>query len=291
MGKKTRKEHMVPQTHIRYFSYKNRNTDKIVVVDKNKKEPYLSCVKDVACKRDLYEVSDKEANYWEKWYGKIEEKIPMIYNAIIINSKFANNKEKVLSNFLKRELSLIIISQLLRTEVSKKHFTQIGLRTVANFLETINSLLDGELSKEQIELLNAYNENEDFVYSLSLEHWNSNDFVNKCINILLNKVWIIHKNLNYKETPFVTSDNPVVLYNLYTHEIGFGNNGLLREGTIIYFSINKELLVAIYPKFEELKKYNDKIDFLNDNSFAIKLNQSHYIQCGRQVFFSIDLEK
>ena len=37
MGKETRKEHIVPQAHLRNFSYKNKQTDKVYVLDKNKK--------------------------------------------------------------------------------------------------------------------------------------------------------------------------------------------------------------------------------------------------------------
>ena len=84
MGKKTRKEHVVPQAHIRNFGYKNNNTDKIIVIDKKQEQPYKASIDDVACQRDFYEVSDKEVNYWEKWYGKIEQNIPSIYKSIII---------------------------------------------------------------------------------------------------------------------------------------------------------------------------------------------------------------
>ena len=288
MGQKTRKEHIVPQTHIRNFSYKNKNTDKVIVVDKNKEKPYLSSVDDVACQRDFYEVDDKETNYWEKWYGKIEQNIPMIYNSIIINCKFANNKEKVLSDYLKRKLSLIIISQLLRTEVSKKHFTELGLEITTNIIDGIKYSLNQRLSKEQTDVLNKYRKNENFVYSLALEHWNSKKFIRKATNMLMDKAWIIHKNLHYKKVPFVTSDTPVILYNFYTNKVGFESNGLIKEGTIIYYPINKELLVALYPKSKSLEKHNNKIDFLNDNSFVMNFNKSNYKQCERQVFYSFE---
>ena len=64
-----RKEHFVPQAHLKNFSFKNKNTDKVVVIDKNKDETYPSSIDDVACQRDFYEVYDKETNYWENWYA------------------------------------------------------------------------------------------------------------------------------------------------------------------------------------------------------------------------------
>ncbi len=290
MGRETRKEHIVPQAHIRNFSYKNKKTNKVYVLDKNKENPYPSSVDDVACQRDFYEVDDKETNYWEKWYGKIEQNIPMIYNSIIINSKFAVKNGKVISNYLKKELSLIIISQLLRTEVSKEHFTKMGLDITRNMIDKVEHELQGLLSGKHYEILDKYRENKDFVYSVALEHWNSKKFIRKAQNILMNKVWIIHKNLNYKNVPFVSSDNPVILYNFYTKKLGFEHNGLLKDGTIIYYPINKELLVAIYPNFKGLIKYKDTIDFLNDNKFVMNFNKSNYEQCKRQVFYSFGID-
>ncbi len=87
----------------------------------------------------------------------------------------------------------------------------------------------------------------------------------------------------------MTSDNPVILYNLYTRRLGFDYNGLMKEGTIIYYSINKELLVAIYPNFKGLIKYKDTIDFLDNNRFVMNFNKSNYEQCERQVFYSFEI--
>lgn len=183
MRKNTKKEHIVPQAHLRNFSYKNKNTSKVVVADKNKEGSYLSSVDDVACKRNFYEVDDKDPNYWEHWYGKIEQNIPAVYNTVVINSKFAVNKSKVIGDYLKRELSLIIISQLFRTEVSKKHFTKMGLNITKNIIDNIENYLKGGLSEEHISILNKYRENEDFVYSTDLNQWNSKKFIRKATNI------------------------------------------------------------------------------------------------------------
>lgn len=291
MKKNTRKEHIVPQAHIRYFSYKNKNTDKVIVIDKNKKKSYPSSVDNVACQRDFYEIDNKETNYWEKWYGKIEQNIPIIYNSIIINSKFAVNKDEIINNYLKKELSLIIISQLLRTEVSKNHFIKMGFDITKKIIDDIEKKLKGMLSDEHIGVLNSYKKNEDFIYSMALDHCNSKRFIRRTTNILMDKVWIIHKNLNYEKVPFVSSDNPVILYNFYTKELGFEYNGLIKEETIIYYPINKELLVAIYPNFKGLIKYKDTIDFLDDNNFVMNFNKSNYDQCERQVFCSFDIDK
>lgn len=287
MGKKTRKEHIVPQVHIRNFGYKNNNTDKIIVIDKKKEQPYKASIDDVACQRDFYEVSDKEVNYWEKWYGKIEQNIPSIYKSIIINSKFASNGNKVLSEYLKKEISLIIITQLLRTEVSKKHFIKLGCEITNSIIDEIKDTLRSQLSNKDIEVLNKYRNNKDFIYSIALEHWNSNTFLRKAINILMSKIWIIHKNINYKTKPFVTSDNPVIMYNYYTKKAGLDYNGLTKAGTIIYYSINKEILIAIYPNCKGLNNSNNSIDFLNDDNFVMDFNRIIYEQCERQVFYSL----
>ena len=286
MGKNTRKSHFVPQAHIRNFGYKNNNTYKIIVFDKKKNCPYRTSIDDIACKRDFYEVSNKKANYWEKWYGKIEQNIPTVYGTLIINSRFSTNGDKVLSEYLKKELSLIIVSQLLRTDVSKKHFTKMGFDITNNFIDVIENTLKSQLSDKHIEVLDKYRNNEDFIYSNALEHWNSNSFLRKSINILTKKIWIVHRNINYKDKPFVTSDNPVVMYNFYTKKLGFDYNGLIKDGTIIYFPINKELLIAIYPNFKSLESRNNSIDFLNDNKFVMNFNRANYEQCERQVFYS-----
>lgn len=287
MKNRTRKEHIVPQAHLKNFSFKNKNTDKVIVIDKNKDEPYPSSIDDVACQRNFYEVSDKQTNYWEQWYWKIEKNIPNIYNSVAINARFSSNGKIILSDYLKKELSLIIVSQMMRTEVSKKYFTEIGFDITSNMIENTKQSLKGLLTDNQIGVLDKYKNNEDFIYSSALEHLNSDSFIKLTTKILQNKIWIVHRNLNYKKMPFVTSDNPVFLYNLYTNKVGFGNNGLMKEGTIIYFPINKELLIAIYPKFKNLEKYNNKIDYLDDPNFVINFGKLNYMQCERQVFYSI----
>lgn len=288
MEKITRKEHFVPQAHLKNFSIKNKNTDKVIVIDKNKDESYPSSIDDVACKRDFYEVSDKKTNYWEQWYWKIEQDIPKIYNSVIINARFSSNGKIILSDYLKKKLSLIIVSQVLRTGVSKKYFMEIGFDITSNMIENTKESLKGLLTDDQIGVLNKYKNNEDFVYSSALDHLNSDKFTKLAIKILQNKIWIVHRNLNYKTMPFVTSDNPVILYNLYSNKVGFGNNGLIKDGTIIYFPINKELLIAIYPKYKNLEKYNNKIDYIDDPKFVMNFCKLNYMQCERQVFYSID---
>ena len=173
---------------------------------------------------------------------------------------------------------------MLRTETAKKYFLSLGFDITSSMIDNIKKLLENILNQEQINILDKYRHNDDFVYSEALEQLNSAIFMKKAINILLNKSWVVHKNLNYKQLPFITCDSPVILYNFYTHELGFGFNGLMKKGTIIYFAINKELLIAIYPANKDFKKCNNTIDFMDDNKFVKKFNELNYRQCERHVF-------
>lgn len=286
MANQTKKEHTVPKAYLKNFSRKVGKMDKVIVIDKNKTEPYSNSIDNVACHNNFYEVEGKKTNYWEEYYGRIETKIPFVLNSIIINCRFASNHSFVLSDYLKSELTDIIIIQLFRTEKARKHYSKIGLEISNTFTENINEELKGYIDIEQINILNKYKNNENFVYSIQLEHTNSNKFIRKIKQILSNKIWVVHKNLNSKTYPFVTSDNPVILSNYINNKIGY-ENGLNEEGTIIYFPINSELLIAIYPNLSALTKYQNMVDYLDDVEFVLKLNKNNYLQCHRQVFFSI----
>ena len=286
MTNKKRKQHFVPQSHIKNFSYINNNTYKVIVKDKYQDNTYPSSIDDIACKRDFYEVSEKENNYWEDWYAKIDDIIPNVYNSIFINVYFSKDGDKVLSEFLKNQMSLIILSQLLRTRVAKKYYIEKGLEISNAFINKVKEELKDILDLKQIEKLDKYASNEDFIFSTALEHFNSKEFIRKGTNILLNKVWIVHKNLNYKTMPFVTNDNPVILYNFFTNKFGFGYNGIDREETIVYFAISKEILIALYPKGWNLLEKNNTVSFLEDKKFIMKFNAKSYEHCERQMFSS-----
>lgn len=286
MSKQTKKEHTVPRTYLKNFSHKVGKMDKVIVIDKNKSEPYLNSINNVACHNNFYEVDGKKTNYWEEYYGKIETKIPFILNSIIINCRFATNHSFVLSDYLKNELADLIIIQMFRTERARKHYGKLGLEVSDAFIRNVIKELKGYINNEQFNILDKYKNDENFVYSIQLEHTNSNKFIKKIKQILLNKIWIVHKNLNFKKYPFVTSDNPVILYNYINSKIGY-ENGLNEKGTIIYFPINSELLIAIYPNLSTLNKYQNTIDYLDDVEFVLKINKNNYLQCHRQVFFSI----
>lgn len=291
MGDKTNKQHFVPQSHLRFFSYKVINEDKLTVFDKTKAKGYFfsDTVDNLACKRKMYEITNVEDNKWEIFFRKYENNLPYIYNALIINCKFSFNNDRVLGEYLVKKLSDIIIVQLLRTRKAKDYFYEKGVEISKDVINESKKIFGDKISDMQWSSINDTANDINFIYGIALEHLLSDNFIKKASHILMDKVWIVHKNLNYKLYPLVTSDNPVILFNFLNNHVGLGMNGIARKDVVIYYAINPELVIGIYPKTERNVIYDRCIDYMGDVNFSLFFAKLNIIQSTRHVFMNLKI--
>lgn len=287
---KTKNQHYVPKAYLRYFSRKVKNDYYIGVMDKNKQDPFMTNIENIATYRYFYEVESKPDNYWEDYYSKnIETTLPIIFNNIIVSCTMSRNNTIVLDSEIKKEMCKIILSQVSRTRKSKEYFENLGKNITSKVIDTVYEQFNDYLTKDHKNILEKYRNNKDFIRTIELNAVNSNRLINKSTYYLLDKVWVIYKNLNHKKNPFITSDHPVVYSNLINKNYDMKSNGIGDNRTVILFPLNRELLLAIYPKhmlFEGIQTLANMVVNIDEDEFILRVNRLQYLQCYKQVYYT-----
>lgn len=291
---KTRKQHYVPQTYLKYFSIDKHNHLRVYVLNKNKKI-FQANIEDIACERDFYEIYNptteafKECNYIEdKFSIDYESNIPKVFNRLIAVSNLARNESAILYKSLKIEIARLLTVQLFRTKKALLYFDS----TLNNYrFNLIRSLMPYKkyFSPKTIQLIDNIESDENFFKDAEFDELLSENLINLSIKILLNKNWCLYKIINYKDIQFITSDHPVVSYNCFNNSTELKDNGINRKGTIIKYPVSKDLQLTLYPKdlyFGNIDKYNNKIFFINDDEYVRNENILQYKQCLNQVYSS-----
>ena len=290
-AKEPRRHHYVPRTYLKNFAIKEKNEWRIMVMDKIKNQPYSANIKDVAVEKDFYRIDSKEDEfYWEHYYAEqIESLIPTTFNKLIATCTLSVNNSNVIDAETKLKLAKIICSQLLRTKKSRESQFEIGQRTANNVLESVRKQFEGLLSNEKIAYLDNFIYDEMLNKTMSLPIINDRDRINRFVEILQNRYWVVYKNIKYNTSPLITSDHPVAFYNIITRETDFSTNGLGIPHTAIFFPINRELILGLYTQdmyFNTMFRLNNKMLIVDDVPFVMKLNRIQYEQCYRQAYFS-----
>lgn len=285
-------QHYVPKAYLRFFSRKSKDDCYIAVMDKNKDKPFMTNIENIASCKYFYEVNSKPENYWEKFYSKnIESSLPRIFNNIISASTISQNNATILNTMLKKEMSKIIFSQISRTRKAREFYDEIGNDIKTQFINGVYKEFNNILSKQHKEVLEKIRNDSDLVRDVQLDTINSDRLLTKSTYYLMDRIWIIYKNLNYKQCPFITSDHPVVYYNFLNNKTNLQSNGIALDSTIIQYPINRELLLVLYPRkmyFGGLQKFDNKIVFIDEDAFVLKMDKLQYEQCYKQAYFTFD---
>lgn len=285
-------QHYVPKAYLRFFSKKNKDDYYIHVMDKNNDKLFMANIDNIASGKYFYVDKSKPNNYWEEFYCKnIESSLPKIFNNIISVSKISQNNSAILNEVLKKDMSKIILSQISRTRKAREFFDEIANDIKTQIINGIYKEFENVLSKQHKEVLEKIRNDNDIIRSMELDTINSDRLLTKSTYYLMDRIWVIYKNLNYKNCPFITSDHPVVYYNFLNNKTNLQSNGIALDCTVIQYPINRELLLVLYPRkmyFGALQKWDNKIVFINEDTFVLNVNKTQYKQCYRQAYFTFD---
>ena len=291
--KQPRKHHYVPRCYLKYFATNHKNEFRVKVIDKDKNKPYIANIKDIAAEKDFNRIWDSEKEfYWEHFFSReVEPMIPKVLDNLIAVSNIINNRSIILNKSFKRELAKIICFQQLRTKKARKMQFRLGEKVATEVLTSVENELDKYLSTEQREYLNDFKYNENFHKEITFPIITSPERLDKFIEILLKKHWVLYKTPSSKKYSFLTSDNPVCMYNFSSKSTTYADNGLGVRETVIFFPVSKNLLIALYdPKtYFSLLKNVDGTLVVADSNFVMNINKLQYEQCLRQAYFSLDV--
>lgn len=268
-------QHYVPQFYLKNFSNKNKKEYITTCYDIENNKSYPSNIRKIA----------EGKNFYTKNSHKIEEKFNIIETKAskIINNIAKHKKIKYLNNMDNRiDLATFLALQDIRTNETRKTFQEQN-KKICEYLDKYE--LEGDMSKFR-EFVDEDN--------IRLFHL---DFINqdqgKYISLFLLKKWSLIYNKT--DTPFLTSDNPLVKFNPN------GKIGLLCDHIHIFFPITSKLCLCLldpynYSNYEKIKEYDTTNEMLNNTTKVstskiksdekIDLINRHQIQYATKHIFS-----
>ncbi len=278
MSNKIKKQHYVPRLYLRGFAIRKKKEHYLFVYNKENKSFFPANIKNIACANYFYDVDDTQII--ETILSKIESEFNKSLQKIIQTEDLDKLNETD-----KQFLSYFIAVQLLRT----KQFRLIYKQICDGIFNKIGRLKMPDFKEGQVTLT------ED---SLKRLHISSIFDLVKEISEIIQKELSWKLCVNNTETPFWTSDNPVVFYNELEPEPFLSNMGLKCKGFQLHFPLShKLLLILLDPKMRirDLAKsktvkdptYREKISKINEDiNFRLidLIPDKEYVSEGRVIF-------
>ncbi len=303
MAEKVKNEHYVPQRYLRHFA----NGENFFVFDKAKTEKRSGNVGDYACERYFYDV-DFEVLKKEKMEQdpdfEFDPEIEQIMETIDvqhIEHWFGENVETWLFNPISKIISTYVMANpekldnlLVMTEDDMNHislYLAIQMIRSKEFRESIKEMYEGlplllmkKIAKtdEEREFLDSIElkiKNKNYLKLLHAQFLMNEEMVSTIALHLRSKIWFIGHNKT--NTPFITSDNPVVRYGHSEF------NGINSKGIEIVFPISPKLILIL----ADVEKFNKLLPFHNHfveitSAEVCYYNSLQIIQSYRYVFSS-----
>lgn len=285
------RQHYVPQTYLKHFSFDINSPWRIYVLHKRKRKITSSSIRDAAVERHFYTVKKHEDNYiWEKYYAdNIEPLMDSVISKILktCDSALLQNYTSIITAEMKEQIAVVIISQLLRGKHSRDLEKKFYNKALPGVMKRARELF-GPLDEKNEMIIKDFEDKDDYFKLVSMETTLNIDSLKKYVDILLQRAFVVFKILGDQE--FVTSDNPVMLVDANSLDATPFKNGLAQHSTVVYFPISPRIIIAAYPPnlfLGLLNEYNGKFVFIDShqNSNFIKMhNSKQFEQCYDQVY-------
>lgn len=306
----TRKQHYVPQCYLRQFACEKPGSPRVFVYDKHSKRTFCSEIKNVAEQRDFYKIGDSkffipvpdnDPLYFENLFSRcFENQIPTIINHVKMLHTMVVPDKEIISYEMKKSLSVLLQVQLFRTPQARSFIRERAEPIWSAEEERVRkAILDkGDFPDKEkyLNQLDNFNDIEPLIKYYSLVFCTDPDVIESHANYLIkNHAWVIYDNLLHKSCPFITSDNPVVMYNLANEDMGLGtSNGIDVDDTAFFFPLTPRFLLTLYHKRNLIGHYSEcyenRIQSVDEYSFISKMNSIQHIQCNRFCYSNLPFE-
>lgn len=93
--------------------------------------------------------------------------------------------------------------------------------------------------------------------------------------------------INNTKHDFIFSDDPVVLYNTYFNDLGYGTNGLANVGLQIFVPLNQKTMLILYDrKFYRFNSVFNRRIYIDNDADIASINALQFFNCKKNIFFS-----
>ena len=262
MGK--RKHHYIPRFYLKQFA-SNNNSDNYRLIN------LFNINREIIIRN----VSLRDQCYIHKFYGKtdeVENLLSLLERSFskVIKSICKNKKLPVFNSEAHFMMLLFIGIQMTRT---KKKADELNIQTdkvLKAILHRDSRISDSDLEKVRIEIT----EPALFNLSLSLKLSLCLDDLKFCL-------------LETVKEEFLTSDDPVFLYNKYLEGIkNMGTTGTVNAGLLIFFPLSPNLCLLLYDsKIYKIGKPNHPRIFIG-NADLKNINALQFVNAQDNLYFS-----
>ena len=293
MSEDFKNQHIVPVSYLNHFGTKQKSGKYLIgartVKDKKLSKPFRQSTENVGYICNYYDVPERDdPKHWEHFLDENFDRLcGRKLEQIIAHTTLSPNKTIVLDDNRKDLLSKIIVSQMFRVPDFFKHGFQkadeVMRKSKAELIEVFNDIAPDKVPYvERVEFTDT--QQKDIILSGIFD----NERFNQYCEILKSKSWVVYYNCNYKDTPFITCDNPVLVTDKAGSKLGLFANGLLQEETVVLFPISPAILIAIYSQSSlggwMLVFDGMKFNMINERKFVTSTNEKLINQAFRYVF-------
>ena len=259
--------------------------------DKKSKKVFSTGVNAVGAERDFYTLDKLDDPYlWEHMYSTgieplMSKVIPSVISRVNI---LLQNGTTVISATEKAQLALIMVIQMLRGKQCREYERKIYQNELPNIVEQSRQIL-GEFTEQEKELVKAFSEDEFYFKRSAMDAALNQERITRYAKVLCTRAFVLFYLCGKFE--FLTSDSPVMFFNIKTGDSTPFAYGLLRLDTYVCYPLSPKLLLcAVHPSstFYALIKSDCRLIKLNSDSdnldLAEAMNRMQASQSYRQTY-------
>lgn len=274
-------QHYVPQFYQRRFSDDGKNIG-VYLVDQQKSIPSAPIKSQASADYFYTNDTDKPDNV-EKAFSGIEGIGKEIMQKLDDNPRTPLPKEESFSLYA---FTILQLGRTLSPVQDTREMANMMLRRVLKFVTEISKNSDSP------ELADFRDMSDDVIDSITLTEEAAKKLALGSYLQMLPLCMDLKSKVLINETPvpFITSDNPVCLYNPFMEKMNYPLNGLGARGTIIYFPLSPKLALFIYDdnvyKVGNRKQTYAEVHSSNDIQ---ELNKLSIVNCNQVLYYQPSL--
>lgn len=307
---KVKNQHYVPRSYLKYFANKK---EQLWVYDKETNAVFQSNIVNIASQRYFYdipfeeilqvlpedekkklekELSKLDFQTTEDWYTSIEQEIERFFSEDIegpykifldnIRSRYTLKPNPIFTEALTSEerlhLAILIAYQIVRSKEFRESLMESQKGTLQALVDRLAKMEDKDYEYGSLIV-----EREHEFPSLDHAQFILGDFPIKLARSLINHIWVV--GINQTESPFYTSDNPVVKVSHKKHPI-ISYEGYNSEGIEIAFPISKNLILIMYERtfHKAFLDWDAYFVPIRDKQNVTYYNSLQVLQSNRQIY-------
>ena len=291
-----KRQHYVSHGYLRHFAVKHEGKANFQICAFQKKEHrlFVTGVNKVSYKKGCYNVTTRDdPKYWEKYFSKeIEPAYVSALDYVISKVVMTRRGLPILTDTDKQAIGKLIAFQIMRIPSFMDNRIDEGLEIGSTFWTSLQKKYGSRISKNQADRISEYILKEGGIKDLYLENISSETNLERYSNVLRDRTWLLL--CNNTSMPFITSDNPVLVYSAINITNPSSNGGIGLFDANIYYPISPKVMLYIVPRWIiDLKCGVDDRHFLDNEELDIVhgVNEKQYHHATMQVYCSPLYEK